>query len=411
MPVERQYPRMSETSQQVRALYEALPYPERMPDGASDPYLDLMRSRSAVPPQGPQSFLDAGCGTGLNLLGAAMLYPHYQVYGLDLNRVALAEIRSDLERHQLTHAQVQALDLADLPDDFGPEGGFDVIYCTGVLHHLPEPETVLKRLTQRLAPQGVLRLMVYSQRGRADLYRFAQAVQELWPSSAWPLAKRLELARGLMGELERLHATAGDTPPPLRGTWADACHVGPAEFADRYLHPHDRPFTPAGLRQLLEGAGLRFLDWFEPRDWDLDALLPELAHSPDGPRDFWDRIELLDRLLERPKFDLYAVGPDFRPRRAAIDPDTLLSTNPQLFFEQVTVRGVPLAQAARLRQGPIEPLNRQQGRLLEALARRFASLRTLAQEQSWELDASWLEEAQQLVARGLLYTPHPLPIS
>lgn len=397
-----------QVTQSVRALYEAFPYPERMPGGASDPYLDLMRSFACRPPTGRISFLDAGCGTGLNLLGAATLYPHCDVYGCDINRVALAEIERDIAEYGLTNAQVREVELSELPDDYGPSEGFDLMFCTGVLHHMAHPEKALQRLAARLAPQGVLRLMVYSERGRADLYRFARVVHKLWPSEAWPWAKRVEMAQALMAELERSFQQGGDAAPPLRGIWSDATNVGAAEFADRYLHPHDQPYTAKSLRALVESAGLRFLDWFEPRDWDLNRLMPELAAGPDGPRDFWDKVEVVEELFERPRFDLYLVGPDFQPRREKLGVSTLLSTNPQLFFEQVTVRGAPLAQAARLRTGKIERLERSQGRLLSALGRRFACLGELCEEWGESPTRAMVEEAQELVERGFLFTPHPV---
>lgn len=391
----------------VRSLYEAFPYPERMPGGASDPYLDLVMSFSASSPTRRSAFLDAGCGTGVNLLGAATLYPHFDVWGCDINRTALQEIRGDIEAYGLPNARVDEVELSELASDYGPESGFEVIFCTGVLHHVGLPEEALRRLAARLAPQGVLRLMVYSERGRSDLYRFARAAQKLWPAHAWPMTKRVELARSLMGELGRHFQAGGASPPPLRGTWADANTVGDAEFADRYLHPHDKPYAPAGLKALIEGAGLRFLDWFEPRDWDLARLLPELSAGPDAPLDFWDQVELLDELFERPKYDMYLVGPDFQRREVEVGASTLLATSPQLFLEQVTVRGNPLAYGARLRTGDIEGVTHSEGRLLTALGRRFASIRDLCSEWDAEPTAALLDEAQSLLERGFLYSPHP----
>lgn len=391
----------------VRSLYEAFPYPERMPGGASDPYLDMVRAFSEAAPPGRLAFLDAGCGTGINLLGAATLYPHADVYGCDINRVALDEIRRDIASYGLGNARVDEVELSELPADYGPEGGFDMILCTGVLHHMKSPEQALCRLAARLAPQGVLRLMVYSEKGRADLYRFARVAQKLWPSSAWSKVQQVQQARGLMSELGR-HFPAGVTPPPpLRGTWADANTVGDAEFADRYLHPHDKPYSASTLKSLVEGAGLAFLDWFEPREWDLSTLLPDLAGSPDAPPEFWDRVEILDELFERPKYDMYLVGPEFQRRQVEVGASTLLATSPQLFLEQVTVRGNPLAYGARLRTGGIEGVSHSEGRLLTALGRRFASIRDLGQEWDEEPTAARLDEAQNLLDRGFLYSPHP----
>ena len=391
----------------VRSLYEAFPYPERMPGGASDPYLDMVRAFSTCPPTSRLAFLDAGCGTGVNLLGAATLYPHADVYGCDINRVALEDIRRDIAAYGLSNAKVDEIELSQLPSDYGPEGGFDMIFCTGVLHHMGSPDEALRRLAARLAPQGVLRLMVYSEKGRSDLYRFARAAQKLWPAQAWPMSKRVELARGLMAELGRHFQQGGASPPPLRGTWADANTVGDAEFADRYLNPHDKPYTPAGLKALIDGAGLRFLDWFEPREWDLSALLPDLGAGPDVPLDFWERVELLDELFERPKYDMYLVGPEFQRREVEVGASTLLATSPQLFLEQVTVRGNPLAYGARLRTGGIEGVTHSDGRRLSALGRRFGSIRDRCDEWDEEPTAARLDEAQSLLDRGFLYSPHP----
>lgn len=399
---------IDDVTEQVRSLYEAFPYPERLPGGASDPYLDLLRAKAQPRPQGRLAFLDAGCGTGVNVLGGATLYPHYDVYGCDINRVALAELKRELDEHGLSNAQVIEQSVSKLEDSFGPPGGFDVIFCTGVLHHIADPEKALARLAERLAPHGILRLMVYSQHGRADLYRFARVVQKLWPSQAWPWAKRVEMAQALMAELERLFQATGVAPPPLRGHWSDAATVSTVEFVDRYLHPHDRPYTASRLKALVEGAGLRCLDWFEPRDWQFDTLLPELAHGPDAPPEFWEQVEILDELFERPLFDLYLVGPQFIPREVRLTPTTLLSTNPQLFFEQVTVRGVPLAQAGRLRMGAIEPLERGQGRLLSSLGRRFATLEELSREWDEPLNEAMIADAALLLQKAFLYAPHPV---
>lgn len=47
--------------------------------------------------------------------------------------------------------------------------GFDIIMCSGVLHHLPNPLAGLKQLKSMLKPLGVIKLMVYGKYGRAGL--------------------------------------------------------------------------------------------------------------------------------------------------------------------------------------------------------------------------------------------------
>ena len=47
---------------------------------------------------------------------------------------------------------------------------FDKIVCTGVLHHLPDPDAGLRALREVLEPDGAMHLMVYAAYGRAGVY-------------------------------------------------------------------------------------------------------------------------------------------------------------------------------------------------------------------------------------------------
>ncbi len=399
-------PNSSPVSRAVRALYEAYPYPPRAEGAAADPYLDLILSYRGAPRPEQPTFLDAGCGTGLNVLGGALLYPHFQVYGLDFNAPAFERIERDAQKFSLKNLALQRADLLELPEDFGPEAGFDIIYCTGVLHHTSDPQGILNTLTRRLHPQGVLRLSVYGSLGRQDLYRFADAAAALYPPGDEGLPTRLHRARALMQSLEQAGHRAGVVHPPLRGPWAGALQTEDAEFADRYLNPHDAPYSIPQLRALLETAGLQLLGWFEPRQWDLDSLLPELDPPPGPPLEPWERYRLVDLLFDRPLFDLYACKPNFSRPNGELTPESALSPNPQLTTVVAQNRGVPLSLSAHLRLGEAEPLERHDLLLLQALPTSGESLQSLQRRGSLgdELPMeAWLERAEALLEREYLF--------
>ncbi len=50
------------------------------------------------------------------------------------------------------------------------ERRFDLIVCTGVLHHLADPDAGLRALRSVLKPDGAMYLMVYAPYGRTGVY-------------------------------------------------------------------------------------------------------------------------------------------------------------------------------------------------------------------------------------------------
>jgi SAM-dependent methyltransferase len=394
-------------SQSIRSLYEAYPYPSRIPGGSADPFLDLLWSYCGAPHDVSRSFLDAGCGTGLNVLGGALLYPHYQVYGCDLNRVGLDTLRAEAKELNLQNLHLQEMDLLNLDPDFGPPEGFDIIFSTGVIHHTADPVGVLKSMASRLAPQGILRLMVYGELGRNDLYRFARVARKLYGEGEWQ--ERVKLGRSLMQELEASGRYRDPfLPPVFRGPWEDAQRVDDVEFADRYLNPHDQPFTISKLKGAVEQAGLHFLNWFEPREWDLQRLLPEFASTAAAPQDEWERFRLIEQLFDRPKLDLYLVGPEYKKRELNLESGTYLGLNPQLFVQTVKARGVSIQRKAQLRLGAEEPLTREEGNLLDAFGLRFITTEAIVNEMPNPSLEHWLPIVQGLLDKDYLFSPHPI---
>ena len=50
-------------------------------------------------------------------------------------------------------------------------GKFDYIQCSGVLHHLENPDAGLKALSDSLTEDGGINIMVYAQYGRTGVYQ------------------------------------------------------------------------------------------------------------------------------------------------------------------------------------------------------------------------------------------------
>lgn len=107
-----------------------------------DAYTD--RNRAAGPPRAsfwkgvlaacrPRRVLEIGCNLGLNLRWVASTVPARDVYGVDINLKALAELRRGVPGVQAVASPARSLPFRD--------GVFDLVFTMGVLIHQP-PETL-----------------------------------------------------------------------------------------------------------------------------------------------------------------------------------------------------------------------------------------------------------------------------
>ncbi len=78
---------MDEITRAIRAMYEAYPYPTGAPEFrvAADVRLALSYSELTPPSGRDLHVLDAGCGRGIDTIGAAMIQPDVQFLGVDIS--------------------------------------------------------------------------------------------------------------------------------------------------------------------------------------------------------------------------------------------------------------------------------------------------------------------------------------
>jgi ubiquinone/menaquinone biosynthesis C-methylase UbiE len=69
-----------------------------------------------------------------------------KVVALDLSRGALTLGAAAAQRYGTRQIRFVECDLARLPLR---EGAFDVVYCSGVLHHTPSPRTAFASIARR----------------------------------------------------------------------------------------------------------------------------------------------------------------------------------------------------------------------------------------------------------------------
>ena len=94
--------------------------------------------------------LDAGCGGGLALAELSARFAPSAIAGVDSDAALIAQARRAHPDADLRVGDVAKLEFAD--------GGFDLVLCHQLLHHLSAPAQALAELHRVLAPGGVLLL-------------------------------------------------------------------------------------------------------------------------------------------------------------------------------------------------------------------------------------------------------------
>jgi SAM-dependent methyltransferase len=259
----------------VRDFYDRYPYPRPVEslDQYRQVWLDASRRRADFRLFWPFasyredfSILIAGCGTS-QAAKHAVRWPDATVVGID---VSMTSVRSTLtlkRKHDLRNLQVH-----QLPIERASELGmsFDQIVCTGVLHHLSDPDAGLAALRDVLKPDGVMHLMVYAPYGRTGIYMLQEFCRRLdiraTDAGIGDVVTALrKLPRG--HPLERLLQDA----PDFRQE---------AALADALLHPQDRAYSVPQLFEFLEDGGLLFDRWVKQAPYSPHCgVVAQLPHA------------------------------------------------------------------------------------------------------------------------------------
>jgi SAM-dependent methyltransferase len=257
------------THDPVCEFYTHHPYPPPVEnlDRARDEWRDPDRHRAEFhllwpdrPSHADLDILVAGCGTW-QAAKYAVCRPAARVVGIDVSATSLVHTERLKQQYQLTNLEVRQVaveHVGELARDF------DLIVCTGVLHHLADPDAGLRALGAVLRPHGVIYMMVYAPYGRTGIYMIQDYCRRLG------IGTSEQDIRDLVAALQTL-------PPnhPLTTVLRGARDARNADaLADALLNPRDRSYSVPQLLDLLERNGLTLQRWYwqAPYLWQCGAL-------------------------------------------------------------------------------------------------------------------------------------------
>ena len=210
---------------ELRDFYEKMPYPTPLTslDEHRALYNNPERRRALFHLMWPTEklrgnleILVAGCGTS-QAAKYALREPNARITAIDVSETSLIHTRALQEKYGLDNLTLHQLSIMDV-QKLGQT--YDHIVCTGVLHHLADPELGLRSLRNVLKPEGAMQIMVYAKYGRTGIYMFQEYCRLLGVA---PSQKELIELGEVLGELPEDHPLASccarDWTSGIRTRW------------------------------------------------------------------------------------------------------------------------------------------------------------------------------------------------
>jgi tetratricopeptide (TPR) repeat protein len=271
----------------VQDQYEENPYPRWIETTEAwgrptqiDEYLRSLFPLAPLRPLGKSRKIDiliAGAGTGRQAVEIARQFPEARVLAVDLSGAGLAYGKRKSDELRVKNIECGQADIVEL----GRLGRrFDVIYASGVLHHLADPFAGWRVLLEALAPGGLMNIGLYSEKAREDIV----AAQRFLAKKGYnPTADDIRRCRE---EFERLPADSA-----LRNVMLLADFYSMSDLRDLLFHVQEHRMTLPQIAGFLADNHLQFLGFDQAshilqryrQKFPEDQAMTNLA--------FWDRFE------------------------------------------------------------------------------------------------------------------------
>ena len=227
-------PKEEETRKKMQKFYETVTFPGY--DDIDNPSVLMDKAQKsgfgkwvdeAISPM--STVLEVGCGTGqmTNFLG---LVSTRTVIGVDQSIPSLRLGQKFKEQFALENVHFVQGNIFAMP--IKPES-IDVLICSGVLHHTPDPKGGYMELLKLVKPEGHILIGLYNTYARIPL----------------GIRKCLFTATGDLFRFLDAHMRRKDVDPTKKEIW----------FADQYRNPHESWHSVDEVLQWFEETDVEFL--------------------------------------------------------------------------------------------------------------------------------------------------------
>ncbi|WP_413678324.1 methyltransferase domain-containing protein [Prochlorococcus sp. MIT 0916] len=275
-------------SKEVKNQYELNPYPRwRYNSYAKENklnYLSVINSEihpNEITSDSSQSqnkklnILIAGCGTGIQIIEASR-YRNCEITAIDLSNSSISYAKRKVDEYGLKNVDFIEMDLLELTS---LNKRFDLIECSGVLHHMNDPTKGLSNLFDALEPKGFIKLGLYSKYAREKILKARNLIKE---KDINPDVDEIRRFRNVVlnGEIKQLNEIT---------SWSD--FYSTSMCRDLCFHSHENCYSLIEIKRMLKLSNLEFLgftlskdikDKYQRDNKDIDSL---------KDLELWDKFE------------------------------------------------------------------------------------------------------------------------
>ena len=248
------------TSKKVKSQYEENPYP-RWRYGSASKELKISFSQAINNEINPNfiklnifnqklKVLIAGCGTGHQILHTHN-YKNAQLTCIDLSLSSLAYAKRKLNEIGINNVELIQMDLLEVGLI---KKQFDIISCSGVLHHIHDPLKGLKALLGVLKTDGFMKLGLYSELARQDVKKARDYIAK----------NRIESNKQNIRDFRQ--KIIADDLKDMKSLTTVADFYSLSECRDLCFHAQEHRFTIQEIKNAIESNHLKFLGFGLPRN-------------------------------------------------------------------------------------------------------------------------------------------------
>ena len=236
------------------------------------------------------NILIAGCGTGIQILEASR-YSNCEITAIDLSNSSISYAKRKVDEYGLKNINFIEMDLLELES---LNKRFDVIECSGVLHHMNEPTKGLSKLFDVLEPTGFIKLGLYSKYARKEIIKARELIKEkdIKPSIDGIRSFRNSV---LKGEIKQLNEITN---------WSD--FYSTSMCRDLCFHSHESCYSLIEIKNMLMETDLEFLGFTLSKDIRDKYLIKNKNKDCLKDLELWHKFEKLNPNSFREMYQFWA---------------------------------------------------------------------------------------------------------